>query len=40
MPLFLSHEWPSEIGARKGRLARLRRPPTVDELLSSQRGRI
>jgi diaminopimelate decarboxylase len=39
MPLFLSHEWPAEVGARKGRLTRLRRPPTVDALLSAQRRR-
>lgn len=37
MPLFLSHEWPAEVGARNGRLTRLRRPPTVDALLSAQR---
>jgi diaminopimelate decarboxylase len=37
MPLFLSHEWPSEAGVRKGRLALLRRPPTVESLLRGQR---
>jgi diaminopimelate decarboxylase len=36
MPLFLSHEWPAEVGARKGRLARLREPPTVSRLLAAQ----
>ena len=32
MPLFLSHEWPAEVGVRGGRLALLRRPPRVAEL--------
>jgi len=36
MPLFLSHEWPAEIGLRRGRLARLRRPPRVAELQARQ----
>ncbi|MEO8056592.1 MAG: hypothetical protein ABI768_15635 [Acidobacteriota bacterium] len=37
MPLFLSHEWPAEVGVRKGRLALLRRPPRVAELQARQR---
>ena len=37
MPLFLSHEWPAEVGLRKGRLALLRRPPSVKSLLDAQR---
>jgi diaminopimelate decarboxylase len=37
MPLFLSHEWPAEVGVRKGRLTPLRRPPTVESLLRAQR---
>ncbi|MFI5181836.1 MAG: diaminopimelate decarboxylase family protein [Thermoanaerobaculia bacterium] len=37
MPLFLSHEWPAEVGLRKGRLALLRRPPSVKALLAAQR---
>ncbi len=37
MPLFLSHEWPAEVGLRDGRLARLRRPPGVRDLLAAQR---
>ena len=40
MPLFLSHGWPAEVGVRKGRLALLRRPPTVESLLRAQRRRI
>lgn len=36
MPLFLSHEWPAEVGVRKGRLALLRRPPRVAELQARQ----
>ncbi|MGE5345213.1 MAG: hypothetical protein ACM3JH_04585 [Acidithiobacillales bacterium] len=36
MPLFLSHEWPAEVGLRKGRLAALRRPPAVRWLLRNQ----
>ena len=36
MPLFLSHEWPAEVGVRKGRLALLRGPPRVEELLARQ----
>jgi diaminopimelate decarboxylase len=39
MPLFLSHEWPAEVGLRKGRLARLRSVPTVRALLAVQRLR-
>jgi diaminopimelate decarboxylase len=38
MPLFLSHEWPAEVGARRGRLALLRRPPRVADLLARQRA--
>ncbi len=37
MPLFLSHEWPAEIGLCGGRAALLRRPPRVAELLAAQR---
>jgi diaminopimelate decarboxylase len=37
MPLFLSHEWPAEVGVRQGRAALLRRAPTVRELLRAQR---
>ena len=37
MPLFLSHEWPAEVGLRRGRLALLRRAPSVAELLAAQR---
>jgi len=37
MPLFLSHEWPAEVGTRKGRLALLRRPPRVAELQARQK---
>ncbi len=40
MPLFLSHGWAAEVGVRKGRLALLRRPPTVESLLRAQRRRI
>lgn len=29
MPLFLSHEWPAEVGLRRGRLAALRHPPDM-----------
>ena len=36
MPLFLSHEWPTEVGVRKGRLALLRRPPSTASLLAAQ----
>ena len=36
MPLFLSHEWPAEVGVSSGALARLRRPPRVAELLDAQ----
>jgi diaminopimelate decarboxylase len=36
MPLFLSHEWPAEVGVRKGSLALLRRPPTTASLLAAQ----
>ncbi|MDL2717359.1 MAG: hypothetical protein PT977_06360 [Acidobacteriota bacterium] len=36
MPLFLSHEWPAEIGVRKGRLARLRKAPSAASLLAAQ----
>jgi diaminopimelate decarboxylase len=38
MPLFLSHEWPAEVGVRKGRLTLLRRPPTVRALVDAQRA--
>jgi diaminopimelate decarboxylase len=37
MPLFLSHEWPAEVGVWKGRLRRLRQPPSVRALLGAQR---
>ncbi len=37
MPLFLSHEWPAEVGVREGRIALLRRPPRVAELLAAQK---
>lgn len=37
MPLFLSHEWPAEIGVRGRYDARLRRPPTAAELLAAQK---
>jgi len=37
MPLFLSREWPAEVGVRKGRLERLRRSPSVRVLLGAQR---
>ena len=37
MPLFLSHEWPAEVGVRKGRLALLRRPPRVAGLQARQK---
>jgi diaminopimelate decarboxylase len=40
MPLFLSHEWPAEVGVWKGRLTLLRRPPTVESLLRAQRRRL
>ncbi len=36
LPLFLSHEWPAEIGVRGSRDAPLRRPPTAEELLAAQ----
>ncbi len=36
MPLFLSHEWPAEIGVQNGRIALLRRPHTVRDLLARQ----
>jgi diaminopimelate decarboxylase len=36
MPLFLSHEWPAEVGVRKGRVALLRRPPRVADLQARQ----
>jgi diaminopimelate decarboxylase len=36
MPLFLSHEWPAEVGVRRGRLALLRHPPRVAELQARQ----
>jgi hypothetical protein len=36
MPLFLSHEWPAEIGLRGERAAPLRSPPTVAELQDRQ----
>jgi diaminopimelate decarboxylase len=38
MPLFLSHEWPAEVGFRKGKLARLRHAPSVRALLAGQRA--
>ena len=37
MPLFLSHEWPAEVGVRGGRLALLRRPPRVADLQDAQK---
>lgn len=37
MPLFLSHEWPAEVGLRRGRFAALRRAPSVRELQGAQR---
>lgn len=37
MPLFLSHEWPAEVGHSRGRLALLRRPPKAAGLLAAQR---
>ncbi len=37
MPLFLSHEWPAEVGLLKGRLTLLRRAPSVKSLLDAQR---
>jgi diaminopimelate decarboxylase len=37
MPLFLSHEWPAEVGLRRGRFAALRRTPSVRELQDAQR---
>ena len=40
MPLFLSHGWPAEAGVLKGRLALLRRPPTVESLLRAQTRRL
>ena len=36
MPLFLSHEWPAEVGVRGGRIALLRKPPAVRDLLARQ----
>ena len=36
MPLFLSHEWPLELGRRGDEVRSLRRSPTVDELLRMQ----
>lgn len=36
MPLFLSHEWPAEVGVRGGRMELLRRPPSVVSLLDAQ----
>lgn len=36
MPLFLSHEWPAEIGVRGERAVLLRRPPRVSDLLRAQ----
>jgi len=36
MPLFLSHEWPAEVGIRRGRLALLNRPPRVADLQATQ----
>jgi len=38
MPLFLSHEWPAEIGVRGARAERLRAAPTVADLQASQRA--
>jgi diaminopimelate decarboxylase len=37
MPLFLSHQWPAEVAVSRGRAALLRRPPSVSELIGSQR---
>jgi diaminopimelate decarboxylase len=38
MPLFLSHEWPAELGRARGRqVEALRTPATVDEVRSRQR---
>jgi diaminopimelate decarboxylase len=37
LPLFLSHEWPTEVGVRGRRDALLRRPPSVSELLDAQK---
>jgi diaminopimelate decarboxylase len=36
MPLFLSHEWPAEVGVYRGRAARLRKPPRVTQLIDGQ----
>ncbi len=38
MPLFLSHEWPAEVGLQRGRLSSLRRPPRVAELQARQKA--
>jgi diaminopimelate decarboxylase len=38
MPLFLSHEWPAELGVQGRRIARLRDAPRVLELLDAQRA--
>ncbi len=38
MPLFLSHEWPAEVGVFRGRAKFLRRAPTTRELLDAQRA--
>jgi len=38
MPLFLSHEWPAEIGLRGPRAERLRTAPTVTQLQRAQRA--
>lgn len=40
MPLFLSHEWPAEVGVRRGRAELLRRPPTVAAILAAERKRL
>ena len=37
MPLFLSHEWPAEVGVRKGRLALLA-TSKADRFVASQSG--
>jgi hypothetical protein len=37
MLLFLSHEWPSEVGVRKGRLALLREGISVAALQCGQK---
>ena len=37
MPLFLSHEWPAEVGVRKGKVALLRKAPSTRALLDAQR---